>query len=171
MPTVMSGRRPASSFSPRLWELQRLAVCAVVALAPMMLAGRASATVPNGPSSGPTISSNAHYVAFTSSASNLVSGDTNGASDVFVTDLGTGSTERVSVNATGQQANGPSSGPVMSVEGRYVAFQSSASNLVSGDSPGTLDIFVHDRQQEIVRRIPGAWSPAISADGRYLAFS
>jgi Tol biopolymer transport system component len=76
-------------------------------------------------------------VAFNSDASNLVSGDTNGASDIFVNDLQTGTTKRISVASDGTQGNNNSYNPSISADGRYVAFYSDASNLVSGDTNGT----------------------------------
>ena len=97
-----------------------------------------------GPSSTPSISANGRYVAFASVASNLVSGDTNGFPDIFVRDTQTSTTFRVSVDSGGNEANGNSSAPSISADGRYVAFESFASNLVSGDTNGYRDIFVHE---------------------------
>jgi Tol biopolymer transport system component len=82
-------------------------------------------------------------VAFDSWADNLVSGDTNGTYDVFVHDRQTGDATRVSVASDGMQGNGSSESPAISADGRYVAFQSWASNLVSGDTNEVRDIFVH----------------------------
>src|SRR5205807_9227046 len=79
-------------------------------------------------------------------AAMLISGDTNGATDVFVRDRQTGTTERVSVASGGRQGNGFSLGPVLSADGRFVAFHSAATNLVAGDTNGATDVFVHDRQ-------------------------
>ena len=80
------------------------------------------------------------YVAFQSWARNLVGGDTNGWQDVFVHDLQSGTTERVSVDSSGAQGNGVSySRPSISADGRYVAFGSLASNLVEGDTNNALD--------------------------------
>src|SRR5262245_46890037 len=87
----------------------------------------------NGGVVNPEMSVAGRYVAFSSAASNLVSGDTNGFSDVFVRDRQLGTTERVSLSTSGAQANGSVVDPNMSVDGRYVAFVSAASNLVSGD--------------------------------------
>jgi Tol biopolymer transport system component len=84
-------------------------------------------------------------VAFYSWASNLVNRDTNGIDDVFAHDRQTGKTSRVSVATNGTQANGGSGYPFISADGRYVAFVSKASNLVSGDTNGDYDVFVHDR--------------------------
>src|SRR5687768_9773023 len=98
----------------------------------------------NAQSLDPSIGSDGRYVAFTSDATNLVAGDTNGRSDVFVQDRQTGLTTLVSVGVSAQ-ANGHSHDPSISADGRYVAFSSDASNLVSGDTNGATDVFVHDR--------------------------
>ena len=134
----------------------------------------------NDPSASPSISLDGRYVAFESIATNLVAGDTNGSQDVFVHDRQTGITTRVSVDSDGMQVNDPSASPSISLDGRYVAFESIASNLVAGDTNGSQDIFVHDRQTGITTRVsvdsngmqvndPSA-SPSISLDGRYVAF-
>ena len=127
----------------------------------------------------PAISGDGKIVAFYSGASNLVSGDTNGQADVFVRNLITGVTERVSVATGGAQANGPSLSPSLSRDGRYVAFQSQATNLVPNDGNNVADVFVHDRVTGTTERVCDAtvesnrasFSPAISPDGRFVAFS
>ena len=136
----------------------------------------------NGLSNNPTISANGRFVAFTSAASNLLAGDTNNVSDVYVHDRVTGATTRVSVTSTGGQASPDSSHPDISADGRYVAFQSTASNLVAGDTNNSRDIFVHDRQTGATERVSVSsseaeaesgsvsFSPSVSADGRYVAF-
>lgn len=98
----------------------------------------------NGSSSRPATSADGRYVAFHSDASNLVPADTNGASDVFVHDRHTGSTSRVIVDSAGAQAVAGSLNAAISADGRSAAFQSSASNLVAGDTNGTFDVFVRD---------------------------
>jgi len=134
-------------------------------------------------------------VAFQSYASNLVSGDTNvcfdaSCYDIFVRDLQTGTTTRVSVSSSGAQGDNDSFDPSISDDGRYVAFWSAASNLVAGDTYTCLfneyeascpDVFVHDRQAGTTSRVSvdsaGAQAdgisvyPAISGDGRYVTFS
>ena len=85
------------------------------------------------------ISADGRYVAFESRASNLVAGDTNGVSDIFVHDRETGVTERVSVDSSGNQGNGRSTMPAISANGRFVAFESAASNLVLGDTNGAVE--------------------------------
>ena len=84
-------------------------------------------------------------------------GDTNTWSDVFVRDRLLGTTERVSVSSSGEQANGPSSTPAISGDGRYVAFASEATNLVAGDTNGNWDIFVRDRTGNGMRFALGRW--------------
>jgi Tol biopolymer transport system component len=136
-------------------------------------------TQANNLSADPSISADGRYVAFVSFADNLVSGDT-GYVDVFVHDRQTGQTTRVSVATGGGQANGNSYGPSISADGRYVAFESDATNLVSGDTNFSADVFVHDRQTGQTTRVSVASDgtqangqsskPSISADGRYVAF-
>jgi Tol biopolymer transport system component len=135
----------------------------------------------NGYSEAPAISSDGRFVAFHSHASNLVAGDNNGAGDVFVHDRVTGETTRVSVDSSGLEGNGESYDPSISSDGRFVAFASSATNLVAGDTNGVADVFVHDRETGSTTReslsssgtqadaISG--SPSISSDGRFLAFA
>ncbi len=108
----------------------------------------------------PSLSSDGRYVAFASHSTNLVPGDTNNVFDVFVRDRLAGTTTRVSVSSTGAQTNGVSEfSPFISGDGRYVAFSSTATNLVPGDTnvcpPGgggwigsCQDIFVHDRDAD-----------------------
>ena len=97
----------------------------------------------NANSYGPSISDNGRYIAFFSYANNLVSGDSNGVSDVFVHNRGTGKTIRVSVATNGVQGNDNSFYPSISGNGHWVAFRSRATNLVPGDTKGQADIFVH----------------------------
>jgi Tol biopolymer transport system component len=128
----------------------------------------------------PSISADGRYIAFTSDATNLVPGDTNGTWDVFVHDGVTGQTARTSVSSDGAQANERSGSSSISADGRYVAFYSCASNLVPGDTNGWTDIFVHDRvtgetalisvSSDGAQANGDSWSPSISADGRYVAF-
>ena len=136
----------------------------------------------NGPSTGNTISADGRFVQFSSTASNLVPGDTNGWQDSFVYDRQTHTIERVSIAADGTQANNLASGSnAMSADGRYVAFESMASNLVPGDTNATVDVFVYDRQTDNIRQVSVAADgtlgnkistfPFISADGRYVGFS
>lgn len=134
----------------------------------------------NGSSSRPEISVSGRFVAFNSSATNLVPGDTNAVDDVFVVDLQNGAIERVSVSSAGAQGNDDSRAPSISADGRFVAFQSDATNLVPNDSNGDFDIFLHDRLTRSTELISlatdgsqadnNSYKAAISADGRYVAF-
>jgi hypothetical protein len=145
----------------------------------------------NSSSTAASISANGRFVVFSSFASNLVSGDTNGAFDVFVRDRQAGTTERVSVSSDEAQGNAMSVSPTVSRTGRFVAFYSDATNLVSDDTNGLTDIFVRDRSLGTTERAsvgsdeqqadgnspePGvrgfvAEGPDISSDGRYVTFS
>lgn len=150
--------------------------------------GTTSVTSGNAESGGAHISGNGRYIVFYSSASNLIVGDTNNASDVFVRDLQTNRIERVSVSTGGVQGNGSSSiyAPgqdsqlTISDDGRYVAFSSYASNLVAGDTNGVPDVFVRDRVNAVTTRISlqddgsqfrsGAFFASLSANGNYASF-
>ena len=120
----------------------------------------------NGGSFNPAISADGRFVAFFSPASNLVSGDTNGWADIFVHDRDTGTTERVNVASDGTQSNEISRDPAISADGRFVAFDSFASDLVLGDTNSQYDIFVHDRaaqpQLSIAGHCPGRVSLSLT---------
>jgi len=134
----------------------------------------------NGGTRGSSISDDGRFVAFSSGASNLVPGDTNELQDIFVHDRQMGTTERVSVSSTGSQGNGTVGYGTISADGRFVAFESEASNLVAGDTNEASDVFVHDRQTGVTERVSISSSgeeanqsctqPAISGDGRFVAF-
>jgi Tol biopolymer transport system component len=139
----------------------------------------------NGESYYPSISGDGRFVVFASDAANLVPGDTNGSRDIFVRDLSTNTTTRVSVDSAGNQGNGISnpflSKPSISADGRFVAFVSTASNLVPGDTNLVEDIFVRDTLVNTTTRVSvdsagnqgnnNSISTSISADGRFVAFS
>jgi Tol biopolymer transport system component len=127
------------------------------------------------------ISADGRYVTFASLATNLVPDDTNDARDIFVRDLVAETTERVSVNNHGEEANRRSLNPSLSDDGRFIAFESEAHNLVPGWGNGqTFDVYVRDRHRGVTERvsIPNHgremnWSsgyPQISGDGRYVVF-
>jgi Tol biopolymer transport system component len=136
----------------------------------------------NGDSYAPSISADGRYVAFMSDATNLLGlgNDTNGWSDIFVHDLQTGATTRVSVDSSENQGNGNSNFPSISSHGRYVAFMSDASNLVGDDINGSSDVFVHDLQTGATTRVSvdssenqgngNSSAPAISANGQCVTF-
>ncbi len=127
-----------------------------------------------------SISADAKFVAFASEATNLVNGDTNGASDVFLRDRQLGTTKRVSVDSGGAQGNGTSHRSSISADGRCVAFASWAFNLVDSDTNNVSDIFVHDQTSGVTERVSVSWIGLqsnsyseyswISADGRHVAF-
>ena len=134
-----------------------------------------------GNSTNPTVSANGRIVAFESKARDLVPGDTNGGSDVFVRDRKSGETVRTSVSSAGRQASGGSSDPFICHSGRYVAFESVASNLVPKDTNGTKDVFLRDRIKKTTEIISLAASggkatngesedPKFSDDARYVFF-
>jgi murein DD-endopeptidase MepM/ murein hydrolase activator NlpD len=138
------------------------------------------ATSGNGSLFTTVFSTDGRFKAFSSDDSNLVQGDTNGLPDVFVQTITNGSIERLSISTTGEQANGASYDVGISGDGRYVAFTSVATNLVTNDTNRVTDIFVRDREtnQTFLASVnsdgaPGngpSYSPSISADGRFVAF-
>jgi Tol biopolymer transport system component len=150
-----------------------------------LVSGSRNGTQANGGSSifGAGISADGRFVAFASDASNLVAGDTNRQEDVFVRDRLSVTTELASVSSNGTQGNGGSGkyGVGISADGRYVVFQSDASNLVPDDTNGHTDIFVRDRLTGTTKRVSvsssgmqgdgNSSSPTISADGRLVLFS
>lgn len=155
-----------------------------------MVAGQTRAVAGPGPgvtsssiSTRPRLSGDGRILVFTSNRPDLVAGDTNGRLDVFAYDRMDGSIRRVSVSAAGQQANGASDYPDVSIDGRVVVFASAASNLVPGDNNGRADIFVANLDTGAVERASlgsggaqatdgdtGLWRPAISGDGRFVLF-
>ncbi len=134
----------------------------------------------NRSSYSPSISADGRFVTFSSAATNLVPGDTNADNDIFVRDLLTNTTTLVSVSSNGARANGFSSLPSISANGRFVLFESDASNLVPGDTSNSNDIFVRDLSTNTTTLVsvsssgergnfPSQFS-SISADGRFVAF-
>ena len=127
----------------------------------------------NGISTEPSISGDGRYVVFTSSADNLVSGDTNDAQDVFVRDLQSASTVLVSVSLDGfHPGNGDSFSPVISVDGRYILFHSKASNLVAGSfSSGVENLFIRDltRGTNYALTTNGVYFATMTPDGHFVA--
>ncbi len=118
----------------------------------------------------PAISSDGRHVAFDLPAAGIVPGDRNGVRDVFVRDIARGRAELVSVARDGGVGNATSRAASISADGRLVAFESSASDLVAGDRDGVRDVFVRDRRSRTTRRIAPGRSPALSADGAFVAF-
>jgi len=126
------------------------------------------------------ISADGRWIAYQSAATNIVPGDTNGVPDVFLYDVATGTTVRVSVDSAGTQGDDDCLEPALSLDGRFVAIFAYATNLVPGDTNGKPDIFVRDVQAGTTVRASvgpggiesdgGSRYPSISADGRYVAF-
>jgi Tol biopolymer transport system component len=130
----------------------------------------------------PAISADGNWVVFASDATTLVSSDTNGKADIFLHDRSSGTTTRVSLKGTGTQANSHSRLPAISADGAFVAFESSATNLVSRDNNGVTDIFVREIATSTTTRIstPSGGGegnarsygpPAFSSDGMVIAFA
>lgn len=135
----------------------------------------------NGKSYDTKISADGLFVVFTSEATNLVAGDSTNK-DVFVRNLTTNETTLISKSSSGAKGNGDSEKPSISGDGRYIAFTSRASNLVTGDTNGAVqDIFVHDRTTGIttlvsvtsegVQGLEASINPSISANGSLVAFT
>lgn len=145
----------------------------------LMASRTPSGTPGNGDSLRPFVSGDGNFVAFRSQASDLVAGDTNGHWDIFVRDLTTDTTERISVASDGTQADHDSFEPGLSDDGRFVVFRSMAANLVPGDANARADVFVHDRDTGATARVSKpvtgesdghSYSPVISGDGAWIAF-
>lgn len=147
------------------------------------VANDGSETAGTGPSESyrvPAISGDGRFVAFSSTAPDLVRGDTNGTADVFVRDRRRAITRRVSVGSSGRQADGESSAPAISASGRFVAFSSRATNLAPRDREARSDVFVRHletgRTRLVSKDLPAWWargrhsSPTVSANGRFVAF-
>ena len=137
----------------------------------------------NGPSAGLILAVNrdGRFVAFCSDADNLVPNDTNGVRDVFLRDLLSGTTVLVSISTNGAAADNISTDPAVSDNGRYVAFSSSADDLVTGDNNNAQDVFVRDMQAGATILVSvgmsggsangPSYSTSLSSDGRYVLFS
>jgi hypothetical protein len=128
----------------------------------------------------PSVSADGRFVAFASIADNLVPGDTNGTTDVFVHDRWTRITERVSLTSSGAEAKAFSSSSSISADGRFVAFQVNGGGLVPRDSNGVADIYVRDRRKQTTTRVSlsstgvqgnrASTVASISANGRFVVF-
>ncbi len=185
----MPETRPSSRRAPAPWIGAGLSLLAVLATA--TAAGPAgpeivSVTPAGAPGNGAcyegAVTPNGRFVAFWSEASDLVPGDTNAASDVFVRDRRAGTTARVSVDSDGNPGDDVSYVPAISASGRYVVFQSDATNLVPGDTNGATDAFVHDAKTGETSRVSTAEDgtegnndsflegSSISGNGRFVTF-
>jgi Tol biopolymer transport system component len=164
----------------------RLNIFVRVAFGPILkISRRSDGGQADGDSYQPVVSGNGRYVAFTSSADDLIQGDDNGVSDVFEYDLLTKTIKRVSVSRRGRQANDGSAAPSISADGRYVSFASGANNLVPGGRKHVAGVFVRDTVMHTTKRVsvssrgraqnesvppPYTQISALSADGRYVVF-
>lgn len=134
----------------------------------------------NNQSATPSISADGRYVAFASWATNLVRGDTNRRLDIFVRDRTAGTTRRASLSTAEHQGNGISLAPSISGNGRYVAFESAATDLIANDTNGTRDVFLRDLRTGTTRRVSVATGgaegdghselPSISQGGSFVVF-
>jgi hypothetical protein len=135
----------------------------------------------NGPSYRPAVSAAGRYVAFDSYATNMIADDTSGGFDVFVRDRVERTTERASFGPGGVEANGESTGAAISSSGRFIVYESGASNLVADDSNGFVDVFIYDRVAATTELVSTGLGGAasndvslnadISGNGRYVAFT
>jgi hypothetical protein len=135
--------------------------------------------IANHASYDPSVSGDGRYVVFTSGATNLVSDDHNNTFDIFIRDRVNGRTTRISKGINDTESNGYSSRPSISDDGRFVAYTSSATNLVEDDTNGMQDIFIYNREDGVTTRIGGPDGgqanggsnyPEISGDGGYVVF-
>lgn len=135
----------------------------------------------NGPSNQPQITPSGNYIVFMSFASDLVPGDTNNVEDIFLYETATGNIQRVSVSENGQEANGKNREPAICEGGRYVAWTSSATNLIAGDNNGFMDVYFYDVVKDEIRLASvdtngfpadnNAHRSSLSPDCRYIAFA
>jgi hypothetical protein len=140
-------------------------------------------TTPNGNSSSPSISGDGRHVAFVSEATDLVATDTdtNAVADIFLRDTVAGTTKRISVSSSGTEADGECGDPHISSDGDYVVFSSDATNLVSGDTNGKKDIFLHQVSKGTTKRVSltasgsqtsgTSSSPFVSENGAFVIFT
>ncbi len=138
----------------------------------------------NDDSTTPSVSTNARWVAFASAARNLASGDTNVLGDVFLRDMASGITRMISASTNGMAGNGISGNPILSEDGRYVVYESQASDLVAVDTNYTQDVFIYDSVQQTTRLLSTAsiypevnfnnngpsHSPNMTPDGHLVAY-
>jgi len=180
----ISNQDLAGPFPPRLNVFLKDRTSGITSLVSVNQSGTGGA---NGDSLPSEVSTNGRFVLFESAATDLVANDTNGITDIFVRDLVAGTTMAVTVSTNGGIANARSRDPVMTPDGRYVAFTSEADNLVPSDTNKLADVFVRDLQSGTTRvvsvgatfRSPEANTapvastserPRITPDGRYIAF-
>ena len=137
-------------------------------------------TQANDLSADPSVSGDSRIIAFWSHADNLIGGDDEGQTDIFLHDEETRATWRITINSVGAGGNGDSQYPAISNDGRYVVYESDASNLTAGDSGIYRDVFLFDRSTGVTERVSvsddeqeaqgDSFAAAVSGDGRYVAF-
>lgn len=143
--------------------------------------GPAATAQPDDRSQGPSVSANGRYVVFSSRATNLVPGDPNHASHVYIRDLRKQTTTMVDVSESGSVANADGVGASVSGGGRFVAFTSDATNLVPGVADGQLNVYVRDMVRHTTRLVSvprtglegngPSFRAYISESGRYITFT
>ena len=182
--TTMRSRRCDSATglpSPRIVVLVVLAFVAAGCAYTARVSQSSTGVIGDNTSQMPSTSADGGLVAFASTASNLVPGDSNGWSDVFVKDTVSGAIERVSVASDGTQGDGLSYQPAISGDGRWVVFSSIATNLVAVDSNPLFDVYLHDRTTGTTTLVSrdgfggqlsggSADQPDVSEDGSAVAF-
>ena len=159
-------------------EISRVAIVGDTGVERISL--RTDGTEAEDDSYAPAISADGRYIAFESDADNLVPNDNNGARDIFIHDRDTNKTTRMSVSTDEEEGNFDSFAPVVSDDGRYVAFHSYATNLVEDDNNNVPDVFIRDRDLDETYLVsvgtdgnPGndaSYDPDISGSGRFIVF-
>jgi len=151
-------------FSSKVFLIAVAGLCAGVMTSPVHAQSLERTSVAPGGvqtdniSTRPVISAGGAFVVFASDATNLITGDTNGNKDIFLLERATGAVTRVSVGFGGTEPDGDSGRPVVSTDGRYIAFRSDATNLISLDPNGMRDIFCTIATW-VPRRSSAAWRP------------
>ncbi|TXI44780.1 matrixin family metalloprotease [Methylophilus sp.] len=145
-----------------------------------LVSSSASGTVGNNRSWYASISTDGNLVAFESSATNLLPTNDNAYVDIFLKNMTTGAIQRVSTSATGIEGNGNSENASISADGRYVLFESRASNLIANDTNGASDIFIKDLQTSAIQRVSTSssnqqvssesYNARFSANGKFVIF-
>lgn len=163
------------------WNLQNKQVVEALIGANTLVSRDSSGVKGSGDSYSGDISLDGRHVVFMSSAANLVSSDTNGVSDIFLKDTSTSGITRISVDSSGNQANGSSSTPKISGNGKYIVYISAATNLVSGDTNGYNDVFRYNISTGATERVSvsstgveannQSLSPNTDLEGRFVVFT
>ncbi|MDQ5901558.1 MAG: hypothetical protein QG580_273 [Patescibacteria group bacterium] len=147
---------------------------------PVLISKTPSGGFSNGDSGSGGLSADGRYIVFDSEASNIIAGDTNAESDVFLYNIANDTIKKISTGLLGAEADGSSIGSMISEDGNYVVFWSNATNLVEGDTNNQLDVFRYSTQTEEIEIASladddslgdsGSGFPSVSSDGRYVSF-